>query len=132
MKTKELIEKLQFVDPTGELECCVDNVDIYFVDVLPAYYDGALQLLVHDESKKPYYSIVGGKVTTRGYKVKLVTVSIEDMLLDNPDAPVDLSECSPAHQKDWEARLVKIREEVKQVNKEVEEWMQEQVKARKK
>lgn len=35
MKTKILIEKLQKADPSGELECCVQNVDI--VDVFEGY-----------------------------------------------------------------------------------------------
>ncbi len=52
MKTKELIRQLQREDPSGELECCVDNSDIFFVEHLPAYYDGCLEVLVRDKSSE--------------------------------------------------------------------------------
>jgi len=31
MKVKELIRRLQEADPSGEIEACVDNIDIHFV-----------------------------------------------------------------------------------------------------
>lgn len=80
MKTKELIRLLQEADPSGEEEVCVGNVDIHFVEKLPAYYDGALQVLERDESKSPYYNIVGGKYVRSGHKVKIHTLSISDAL----------------------------------------------------
>ena len=36
MKSKELIQLLQEEDPTGEVEVCVNNVDIYFLSTEPA------------------------------------------------------------------------------------------------
>lgn len=96
MKTAELIRRLQEADPTGELPVCVGNVDVYFVQTLPAYYDGQLQQLVHDEGKRPYYSVVGAKITRRGTKVDIVTHSIRDALLDHPDMPVECDEPSMA------------------------------------
>jgi hypothetical protein len=88
MKTKELIRQLQEADPSGELECCVGNADIHFVDVEPAYWDGCLQVLKRDESN-PYYNIIGGKYTCRGDKVNVRPLSIGDAIFENQDLPVE-------------------------------------------
>lgn len=88
MKTKDLIAELQQQDPSGELECVVGGEDIYFCERQEYYYDGTPTLLVRDESKKPYYHIVGLRVPGSGEKVRLHTMSVEDVFLDHPEAPV--------------------------------------------
>ena len=52
MKVKDLIKQLQELDPTGEIEVCVGNSDIIDISLFPAYYDGYLQVLKKDLSKK--------------------------------------------------------------------------------
>lgn len=79
MKTKELIRRLQEEDPSGEIEVCVGNVDIHFVERMPAYYDGSLQVLKRDENNK-YYNIVGGKYVRNGEKVSIHILSITDAI----------------------------------------------------
>lgn len=116
MKTRELIEWLQKEDPTGELEACVNNVPIYTVERQPAYYDGPLQMLIQDESKKPYYNIVGFKVTHKGQKVKLMTMDVGDCLIDNPDLPVDLTELADWMKERWEKRVEAKRNEYRQMD----------------
>jgi len=97
VKTSELIRLLQEADPSGEAECCVDNEDIHCLDVLPGYYDGRLQVFTRDPTKLPYFDIVGAKITGRGTKVKIRHLSIEELLIDNPEMPVDTSEVSPEY-----------------------------------
>lgn len=80
MKTKELIRRLQEEDPTGEVECCVGNVDIHFVSSEPAYWDGPLQVLVRDPAKAPYYDIVGAKYVKSGSKIQIHCLSITDAI----------------------------------------------------
>ena len=92
MKTKDLIAELQEADPSGELECCIENVDIFSVATEPAYWDGRLQLLTRDPAKKPYFDVIGGKYTSKGAKVVISPMSITDVLWDNPDAVIDYSE----------------------------------------
>jgi hypothetical protein len=92
MKTKDLIAELQEADPSGELECCVENIDIFTVTTEPAYWDGRLQVLKRDPAKKPYYDLVGGKYTSKGSKVVISPMSITDLLWDDPDAEIDYSE----------------------------------------
>jgi hypothetical protein len=94
MKSKKLIELLQSLDPTGEVEVSVNNADILYVESLPAYYDGSLQVLIRDESKKPYYDIVGAKYVRTGGKIVIHPMSITDLLWDDPDASVDYSQLS--------------------------------------
>lgn len=90
MTTAELIAALREADPDGTTPVCVGNADVYFVQVLPAYYDGRLQQLVHDESKRgKEWSIVGAKIVSAGRKVDIVPMSIRDVLSDVPDLPIE-------------------------------------------
>jgi hypothetical protein len=89
MTTAELIALLREADPDGTTPVCVGNADVYFVQRLPAYYDGRLQQLVHDESKKPYWTIVGAKIITAGEKIDIVPMSICDVLMDMPELPIE-------------------------------------------
>jgi hypothetical protein len=90
MKTKELIRRLQEADPTGEVECCVGNLDIYDIYQIGAYYDGALQVLIHDESKRDKsWSVIGAKMKGNGTKVQINTLSIEDVIYDTVETEAD-------------------------------------------
>jgi len=76
MKTKELIAKLQEADPTGELECCIQNGDVWDITVEPAYYDGRLQVFTFDEDRRP----LTAKRVSKGEKVVLSPVYISDVI----------------------------------------------------
>jgi hypothetical protein len=116
MKTKDLIKALQEADPTGELPVCVGNIDVYFCDVLPAYYDGYLEQLIIDEAKKPYFSIVGAKVIGTGKKVCLHPYSVEDGILDDPDFTVEFENVSSESEK----RLIEIYDVWRKESREIE------------
>lgn len=90
MKTKELIRKLQEADPSGEIECCVGNVDIHFVSREPAYWDGPLQVLTRDETNTKDYNIVGGQYIRSGYKIQIHTLEISD-IFDDPNVVINYS-----------------------------------------
>jgi hypothetical protein len=93
MKSKELIRLLQEEDPTGEVEVCVQNVDIHCLTTEPAYWDGSLQVLSRDKSKEPYYNITGGKYVRSGSKIVIHPLSIRDVIFWHPDeAVVDYSD----------------------------------------
>lgn len=117
MKTRELIAALQKEDPTGELEVIAGSAPIYFATREPAYWDGSLQMLIHDDSKRPYYSIVGYKVTDRGEKIRLNLMELDDVLLDAPDAPVDLSELSEGRRERWAKRVSEVRAKMEAIAK---------------
>ena len=118
MTTFELIKKLQSVDPSGKLQVVVNNIPIYTVDNVEAYWDGRLQMLIQDRSKDPYYNIVGYKVTSQGRKVRLNTMDLDDVMLDNPDIPVYLEELGKYFKKEWEERVRDTREEMKRIHEE--------------
>ena len=84
MKGKELIKQLQEADPTGEIEVCTGNADIWDVTVEPAYYDGALQVIDRDSDNRP---ILGRRVRS-GQKVSLSPIRIEDAL-EYPDFKIE-------------------------------------------
>jgi len=137
MKTKELIRRLQNADPTGELECCVGNIDIYYVDVLPPYYDGAQEILVHDNIKRDNeWSIIGGKIVRIGeYKVQINTMSIEDAMMDaiidGKEFPIEIigDSTDGYYQKKierWKEDAIKIKNELKEnTSKNKEEYLEQ-------
>lgn len=92
MKTKELIRLLQEADPEGETECCINNNDIHFLDKMPAYWDGILEILQRDHSRDPYYNICGAKYTTKGFKINIRSLSITDAIGNDVNIKIDYSE----------------------------------------
>ena len=116
MTTAELIKNLQSADPSGKLQVVVGNIPIYTVDNVEAYWDGRLQMLIQDHRKG--YNIVGYKVTSQGRKVRLHTMDLDDVMLDNPDIPVHLEELGEHFRQDWEETVRKIREESKEIHEE--------------
>ena len=107
MKTAEVIRLLQEADPTGETECCVENADIFFVDVQPAYYDGYLQVLKRDPTSK-CYNVVGAKYTAKGQKVVIKVLTISDAIFEQEDLPVEFEDLSPGN-ADYYRKLVEDR-----------------------
>ena len=91
MKSKEVIRLIQEIDPTGEIEVCVGNEDIHFIDRVAAYYDGCLRVLVRDPGKEPYYDVVGIKYVSKGDKIDIHTLSVKDVIWEDPDVPIDYS-----------------------------------------
>ena len=85
MKTKELIRQLQEIDPSGDEECCIGNADIHFVDKLPAYYDGTLQILKRDDEG----NIIGGEFKKYGSKIVIRDYSLYGWILDEIESEDD-------------------------------------------
>lgn len=85
MKTKILIEELQKIDPSGEMEVCVGNQDIWFLDKQPAYYDGVLQVIKNENGV-----VSGIKYIISGNKISLKLFDLEYKIMDDPDFPVEL------------------------------------------
>ncbi len=109
MKTKDLIKQLQEADPSGEEVVCVGNTPIYYVDSLPGYYDGCARDLIQDpELIGKSYSIIGGRIISTGMKISIKTYDIDDMLYDNPEAPVEFD--GPYAQRHYESSVEKWRE----------------------
>jgi hypothetical protein len=123
MKVKELIKLLQEEDPTGELEVAIDNQDIHYIDVVEAYWDGRLERVIKDSAIKGY-NVIGGKVLSSGKKLRIHTIGIEDVICNDPDVDIDLSDLEhnmPTSYKDWSEKIVKFRQEIKDIIKQVNE-----------
>lgn len=106
MNTRDLIAALQEVDPTGDTLVCVNNDDVYLVHRQPAYYDGALTQLVIDETKRGRaYSVAGVKIIRSGDKVTIQCLSVEDVLANDPEAPIEGGD--PATIEQWRAEARK-------------------------
>lgn len=120
MKTNELIRLLQEADPSGEVECCIDNHDIYSVELWPAFYNGFLEILVRDPSLRPYYDVVGGIIRRTGQKIRLRSLPLEDAVWDavDKDFPIDIEETHVETRQHIEKEVQKWREEAIQANRQ--------------
>jgi hypothetical protein len=85
MKTKDLIKKLQELDPEGDIECCVGNNSIIYVDKMPAYYDGHLIKADMDSSS----NVISHTITNKGFKINFMFYTLESAIIDNVDHKVD-------------------------------------------
>jgi len=75
MTTKELIEQLQKLDPSGSLEVTIGKSPIKDVEVYPCYYDGAQVSILRDEQKK----IIGWKWNRSGSHIMIRNIDIDDL-----------------------------------------------------
>lgn len=123
VKTKDVIRLLMEADPTGEVEVCVGNTDIHFIELLPAYYDGSLQVLTRDPNNK-YYNITGAKYYRSGSKVVIHTLSIHDAVSNayghEIDFPIDYSELSKEDQLATQESHRQLREWHRNLDQEME------------
>lgn len=109
MKAKELIRQLQEADPSGELEVCVDNLDINFISTEPAYWDGKQQVIIRDQSNGRG-RVIGAKIASKGSKVQIRTLSIHEAIWANPELPVDYSDLSPEQAEEFKKRHDEYRQ----------------------
>ena len=116
MTTNELIEALKAQDPTGNCQVVIGGDPIYFVEKNPGWYDGWYGQLVQSVSK--YYNVIGYEITNEGEKLILHTLSLEDVLANNPELPV--------HVKDNNSRYIekvnRTRESVTELVKHAREY----------
>lgn len=125
MKTRDVIKLLQAEDPEGEGEVILWGTGaVSGAEACPGYYDGLTPILLHDSSKEPYYSIVGIKYTDKAYKVKLFGMHMDDVLLNDTGAIVDLSDIPEGrkkqayldraanYRKDYKAMMARIDREI--------------------
>ena len=83
MTTAQLIELLKQEDPEGTAEVCVGVNPVWFVEKVPAYYDGRLEFV---ERIKGLPVRAGWR--SEGDKVKIHTDDIETAIYDNPDVEI--------------------------------------------
>lgn len=119
MKTKELIKLLQEADPSGEVEVCIGNADIHFVEILPAYYDGRLQVLQRNPDINAY-NITGAKLFENGDKIVLHPLSIFDAIWNDPDLPIDYSDLSKESAERYKYAHDKTKFEAKELENKIE------------
>lgn len=122
MKTRELIRLLSEADPGGDAECCIDNSDILCVELMPAWYDGRLEILDRDKSIKGY-DVIGARVVSSGLKIKIRRHSIEDMILVSHELPVDLSDIKNERiTQEYYASIMQMRQDAITVKHDVALW----------
>jgi hypothetical protein len=119
MTSKDLINYLLELDPSGTLEVSVGKTPIWTVEKLPSYYDGCLKKLVID-TETDFYNIIGMEIIDKGEHICLTTASMEDVIHDNADIPISL--CIAESRKEWyENQINYLRKE----SRDFEEAMNE-------
>jgi len=88
MKTSELIRLLNELDPNGNNDVVIDNIDILNIELKDSYWDGCKQILIRDPNNTKCYNIIGAEFRSDGTKLNIRTLSIKDALLNNPNLPV--------------------------------------------
>lgn len=83
MKTNKLIELLQKLDPTGELNVWCDGKDITEGNSMPAHYDGYNAVIEYDEES---FSV---HYNTKYRKVELESMSIIDVIKYDTEVNID-------------------------------------------
>ena len=126
MKTKDLIEQLQAEDPSGEMEVCVDNVDIHFITTETSYWDGPSQILIRDSKLSPFYNIVGGTMNFEGSKIQIHTLTIKDAYIEAmlDGLPFELRNVGNHRglldrwQDEWDDEVIEVKEDLDEDTKE--------------
>lgn len=80
MQTRELIENLKKVDPSGLLDVVVDNRPIVGAGSPPAYWDGCYEKILTPFRKY--------EICANGDKVVLFTLSMHDAMMDDSNLVV--------------------------------------------
>lgn len=127
MRSKDIIKILQELDPKGELEVGIGNCDILDIHIAPAYYDGCLQVLKHNQTdamcEDRCHDIVGGKYTDKGFKIVIEALSLSDayiqaIVYDTPfDIEYDLEDVRKDH---YIIKITKVENEGLELKKLVE------------
>ena len=115
MKSKEVIRRLQELDPTGDTEVCVGNQDILFIEEEEAYYDGCLEVLLRNEALKDCYNVTGVKYEQEGRKISISPHGAQDVLSDNPEAIIDYSALGEATAARYRERDEKRRADTRRM-----------------
>ena len=101
MKTKDLIKMLKEADPTGEEEVCIDNQPVWFVQRMPAYYDGRL---VRYEPPLPLDEEEGMRIPDKmhfisdGVKIEVMYYPWRSAMWDS-EGKIELGRCPSDHTK---------------------------------
>jgi hypothetical protein len=98
MTSKELIEALRRLDPEGNIQVAVGNFPIMDVLLLPASYDGCLQLIEENADGEP----IRGSYQSSGKKLCLYCCSIRDAVLVFDKFQVDYSGLSERLRNSYE------------------------------
>jgi hypothetical protein len=116
MKTSEFIKLLQAEDPNDECTVCISNHPVSWIEKLPYYYDGRLEYIEKDASG----TVLKVGYKAGGMKLKIHYDTIEDVLMDYPDAEWELSGVTyKGHVEDRHTDYLKA---CKKDGKEFEEW----------
>jgi hypothetical protein len=98
MKVRELIDLLSTVDPEAEVVAAGEAVTS--ADELPAYYDGALLIIDHDNGRER--PPTGARLVKSGVKVDLAPMGLPMLLQCWPDLPVAVED---QHDEPYVARV---------------------------
>ena len=122
MKTKELIQQLQELDPEGDIDVIIDGVPVWTVEDLPAYYDGLKPELI--QLGHEYFDIIGYRYTSKGRKISLRSCRLSDALVELMQASYEPEEdirveIDAESETSCQLYLEQIKKEIKLIKEKV-------------
>lgn len=86
MKTRELIQQLKSVDPSGEAEVILSGSGaVWYAEKHEGYWDGAYEILHLDDRDFP----TGMTISRKGWKVLIRSLNIPGLIELVPEAEID-------------------------------------------
>lgn len=119
MKSKELIRQLQELDPTGEIEVTGWYGAIHFANRTQYYWDGYVHTLILDEHGCAKGMRIGPIANED--KIVLHEMDLEDVLLDNPDAPITINVSGSSRER-YEKKVAEARQKMRQIIEDTIQW----------
>lgn len=110
MKTKEIIEQLQYLDPSGELECSADG-NIVEIIIAPGYYDGPQEIITGRTRGKYNYS---------NSKIIFYSQTFRDKFDDHAeDFEIDYSDLPELKRTEYIKKDEQYRSQIKKLEQEL-------------
>lgn len=131
MKSRELIEKLLEVDPSGEAEVVISNSSISWVDgPMPGYYDGCYIKTHFDKELANvddfnHHGVSAVEMGAQIKKIKLHYMTMEDAFMENPEAEWIANN----YNEERNAQFLKEVEEYRRIGREQRKEIQEMLRA---
>jgi hypothetical protein len=118
MKVKDLIDSLNRLDPSGELDVSIGGSDIDFISVMEDF--------THDQLVREGSSIVSGirKKSSRVLVIKHCDL-IEEVMWENPNLPILVDIEDPKLKQDMERSVEYYREVISGEFGKTDQWLED-------
>jgi hypothetical protein len=114
MFSKDLIKKLQEIDPEGNKRVCCDGDAIFFLEDLPGYYDGYFSYFNdHEYFPEKLY------MDDKNDKIVIHTMDVEEFIFNESGDLSKIDMTNIGKKEEYLPWMKKKSEEIKRINEEI-------------